>query len=119
MGFYENCIHCFKLLNGLLGIFYAKPFGYIHPTNLSFYSNFRQFDIREPHNCTREEKVCLIDLQNHIGSSAEAKCVALNPRRPEQLAVGASDAYARIYDRRMIKLCPVRASKHNHSLSPH
>ena len=46
----------------------------------------------------------MIDLQNHIGASAEAKCVAVNPRRPEQLAVGASDAYARVYDRRMIKL---------------
>lgn len=64
----------------------------------------RQFDIREPHQCTRDEKVCLIDLQNHIGASAEAKCVAVNPRRPEQLAVGASDSYARVYDRRMIKL---------------
>lgn len=50
------------------------------------------------------EKVQLIDLQNHIGPSAEAKCVAVNHRRPEQLAVGASDVYARIYDRRMIRL---------------
>lgn len=71
--------------------------------------DFRQFDIREPHNCTREENVCLIDLQNHIGGSAEAKCVAVNPRRPEQLAVGASDAYARVYDRRMIKLSRVHS----------
>lgn len=54
-----------------------------------------------------DEKVCLIDLQHHIGSNAEAKCVAINPRRPEQLAVGASDAYARVYDRRMIKLIRV------------
>lgn len=69
--------------------------------------NRRQFDIREPHKCTRDEKVCLVDLQNHIGASAEAKCVAVNPRRPEQLAVGASDSYARIYDRRMIKLFKV------------
>lgn len=53
--------------------------------------------------------MCLIDLQNHIGGSAEAKCVAVNPRRPEQLAVGASDAYARVYDRRMIKLCRVHS----------
>lgn len=67
----------------------------------------RQFDIREQHRCVRDEKVCLIDLQNHIGSSAEAKCVTVNSRRPEQLAVGASDAYARIYDRRMIKVTEV------------
>lgn len=64
----------------------------------------RQFDIREPHDCRRNEKVQLIDLQNHIGPSAEAKCVAVNHRRPEQLAVGASDVYARIYDRRMIRM---------------
>lgn len=53
----------------------------------------------------------MIDLQNHIGASAEAKCVAINPRRTEQIAVGASDAYARIYDRRMIKLIRVRNEK--------
>lgn len=53
----------------------------------------------------------MIDLQNHIGASAEAKCVAINPRRSEQIAVGASDAYARIYDRRMIKLIRVRNEK--------
>lgn len=69
--------------------------------------NCRQFDIREPHKCTRDEKVCLIDLQTHIGAGAEAKCVAVNPRRSEQLAVGSSDAYARVYDRRMIKLLRV------------
>lgn len=64
----------------------------------------RQFDIREPHNCKSDDAVQLIDLHNHIGPSAEAKCVAVNHRRPEQLAVGASDVYARIYDRRMIRL---------------
>lgn len=52
--------------------------------------------------------MCLIDLQSHIRGNADAKCVAVNPRRPEQLAVGASDAYARVYDRRMIKLCRVK-----------
>lgn len=79
--------------------------------NFDFISSNRQFDIREPHQCTRDEKVCLIDLQNHIGASAEAKCVAVNPRRPEQLAVGASDSYARVYDRRMIKLFRVNIWK--------
>lgn len=71
---------------------------------IDFCFDCRQFDIREPHQCTRDKTICLIDLKNHIGASAEAKCIAVNQRRPEQLAVGASDAYARVYDRRMIKL---------------
>lgn len=66
-----------------------------------------QFDIREPHVCKQDDKVRLIDLQNHIGPNAEAKCLAINQRRSEQLAVGASDAYARVYDRRLIKLAKV------------
>lgn len=69
-----------------------------------FQYSYRQFDIREPHRCTQDDKVCLIDMQHHIGASAEAKCVTVNRRRSEQIAVGASDAYARIYDRRLIKL---------------
>lgn len=32
----------------------------------------------------------------------EAKCIAINPIRSEQLAVGANDPYARVYDRRML-----------------
>lgn len=48
---------------------------------------FRQFDIREPHKCKSDDKVRLIDLQNHIGSSAEAKCVAVNHRKPEQIGM--------------------------------
>ncbi|KOB70014.1 WD and tetratricopeptide repeats protein 1 [Operophtera brumata] len=35
---------------------------------------------------------------------AVAKCVAVNPRRPHMLAVGANDFYVRLYDTRMIKL---------------
>lgn len=44
-------------------------------------------------------------------SGAEAKCVTVNPRRPEQLAVGANDAYARVFDRRMIKLMQVKRTE--------
>lgn len=68
----------------------------------------RQFDIRESHRCTRDDKVCLINLQNHLGPSAEAKCVTVNNRKSEQIAIGGSDAYARVYDRRMIKLTQVQ-----------
>lgn len=63
-----------------------------------------QFDIREPHTCTPENNVVLLDLRSQISKNAEVKCVAINPRRPELLAVGTNDSYARIYDRRMITL---------------
>lgn len=37
-----------------------------------------------------------------MGGSAEAKCLAINPVRPELIAVGANDPYVRLYDRRQI-----------------
>jgi WD and tetratricopeptide repeat-containing protein 1 len=43
----------------------------------------------------------LIDLKNHQ-EYVEAKCIAINPRRDYQLAIGTNDCYARIYDRRML-----------------
>lgn len=70
-------------------------------------SIYRQFDLREPHNCSPNEKIQLIDLHNHMGPGTEVKCIAINQRRPEQLAVGATDNYARIFDLRMIRLNPV------------
>lgn len=62
-----------------------------------------QIDLREPHTCNSDGKTVLIDLKNHQ-EYVEAKCIAINPRRTEQLAIGANDAYARIFDRRMISL---------------
>lgn len=62
-----------------------------------------QIDLREQHTCNGNDKIALIDLKNHQ-EYVEAKCIAINPRRPEQLAIGTNDAYARIYDRRMISL---------------
>lgn len=62
-----------------------------------------QFDLRAPHSCSREVNNVLINLLNHLGRYAEAKCLAINPQRPELLAVGANDPYIRLYDRRMIK----------------
>ncbi|CRK90784.1 CLUMA_CG004476, isoform A [Clunio marinus] len=62
-----------------------------------------QIDLREPHTCVSEDKIVLVDLSNHQ-EYVEAKCIAVNPRRPEQLAIGTNDAYARLYDRRMITL---------------
>ena len=37
-----------------------------------------------------------------MGNYAEAKCLAVNPLRPELIAVGANDPYVRVYDRRML-----------------
>ncbi|KAF7256003.1 hypothetical protein EG68_05922, partial [Paragonimus skrjabini miyazakii] len=68
----------------------------------------RQFDLRDPTQagCEKPRNV-LVNLQTHIGSLAEAKCLALNPLRPEMLAVGSNDPYVRVYDRRKLSLCVV------------
>lgn len=64
----------------------------------------RQFDLRLPHSCLRNEQTVLIDLRTYSGDAIEAKCLAVNPIKTELLAVGANDPYIRIYDRRMIRL---------------
>ena len=61
-----------------------------------------QYDIRQPHHCSSITNNVFIDLVHHIGSHAEAKCVTVNPLRPEMLAIGANDAYVRLFDRRMV-----------------
>lgn len=73
-------------------------------SKISFF--YRQFDKREKHKC-RDQKVLLIGLQNYMGPNAEAKCIAINQRRTELIAVGANDVYARVYDRRMMSLAEV------------
>jgi hypothetical protein len=66
-----------------------------------------QFDLREPHHCRSNDKIMLINLKNHTGRYSEAKCIALNQVRTEQLVVGSHDCYARLYDRRMIAVTEV------------
>lgn len=56
-------------------------------------------DIREPPT----ETSILVNLMSTLGRGAEAKCLSINPRRPELIAVGANDAYVRVYDRRRLK----------------
>ncbi|XP_030377519.1 WD and tetratricopeptide repeats protein 1 isoform X2 [Scaptodrosophila lebanonensis] len=69
--------------------------------------NILQLDMREPHRCRNEDsRVRLISLCTLVESITEAKCLAINPRRTEYLAVGANDPYARVYDRRMLHLMP-------------
>jgi len=71
-----------------------------------------QFDMRQPHQCSNSVKNVLINLVNFIGSNAEAKCIAINPMRPEMLAVGANDTYVRLYDRRMITPTNIKVRSH-------
>ena len=56
-------------------------------------------DIRAPPTETN----VLVNLNSILGKQAEAKCVSINQRRPEWIAVGANDPYVRIYDRRKVK----------------
>ncbi|XP_043477036.1 WD and tetratricopeptide repeats protein 1 [Leptopilina heterotoma] len=64
-----------------------------------------QFDMRAPHTCkSHDEKNVLVNLVNHMDCHIEAKCIDVNNRRPELIAVGANDPFIRMYDRRMIKL---------------
>ncbi|XP_072153269.1 WD and tetratricopeptide repeats protein 1 isoform X2 [Bemisia tabaci] len=68
----------------------------------------RQYDTRVPHSCSGNTKNVLVYLKKHLNDFAEAKCLALNPCRPEMLAVGANDPFVRLYDRRMINLTHVK-----------
>lgn len=61
-----------------------------------------QYDLRSPESCQSNGNNVLINLNAHIGGPAECKCLAINPQRPEQMAVGANDPYVRVYDRRML-----------------
>lgn len=66
--------------------------------------DYRQFDLRTPHNCSSGPFQILVNLLCHSGEHAEVKSISINPVRTEQLAVGANDPYVRLYDRRMIKV---------------
>lgn len=66
----------------------------------------RQFDLRQPHSCSQSSRCSniIINLNSHVATSSEAKCIAINPLRPELIAVGSSDPFTRIYDTRMLSL---------------
>lgn len=67
-----------------------------------------QFDLRCTSTNTTTPNNILINLNAHMGQYAEAKCLAINPLRPEMLAVGANDPYVRLYDRRMLSCSSMR-----------
>uniref|UniRef100_A0A915IQG4 WD and tetratricopeptide repeats protein 1 n=1 Tax=Romanomermis culicivorax TaxID=13658 RepID=A0A915IQG4_ROMCU len=69
-----------------------------------------QYDLREPADCRSFCNHALINLNAHLGPDCEIKCLALNPLRPEMMAIGANDHFVRVYDRRMIAPKPVKLS---------
>uniref|UniRef100_A0A2P2I7M8 WD and tetratricopeptide repeats protein 1-like n=1 Tax=Hirondellea gigas TaxID=1518452 RepID=A0A2P2I7M8_9CRUS len=71
-----------------------------------------QYDLRTPHPCDGSSSNVVVDLRplRAFGYPLEVKCVALSPRDPYKLAVGANDPFVRIYDRRMIKLTKMQSS---------
>lgn len=61
-----------------------------------------QYDIRENHICgTSSSRHILLDLGS-ICARLKAKCLAINPIKSEMLAVGATDIYNRLFDRRYL-----------------
>ncbi|CAG0915304.1 unnamed protein product [Notodromas monacha] len=96
-----------------------------------------QFDMRTPHVCfrppssptygpqnagdadnnedplhqeQRHPASTFINLADLISNSVEAKCISVNPVRPEYLAIGANDPFVRIYDRRMLPPSPISSA---------
>ena len=63
------------------------------------YPFFRETDIRAPPN----EPSILVNLHAESVRVLEAKCLSMNPVFPEYLAIGGSDAFIRMYDRRKLK----------------
>lgn len=68
--------------------------------------------MRERHTCVADGRCrnVLIDLRRSCGAATpgltQCKCVDINPVRSEQIAVGALDAYVRLYDSRLLTLRP-------------
>ncbi|KAH9636271.1 hypothetical protein HF086_009467 [Spodoptera exigua] len=73
-----------------------------------------QHDLRMSHSCNPDSANVLVNLLNHLGRYAEAKCVAVNPRRPYQLAVGANDFYTSGPSRQMWERQNMRCSRAGH-----
>ena len=68
---------------------------------------FRETDIRAP----PEEASIFINLYAETGQQIEAKCLSMNPIFHEYLAVGGSDAFIRMYDRRKLKCNVIEVSQ--------
>jgi hypothetical protein len=68
----------------------------------------RETDIRAPPT----EASVLVNLMSVLGRTAEAKCLSINSRKPEQIAVGANDPFVRVYDRRKLKAQLIEVRNH-------
>lgn len=77
-----------------------------------------QFDLRSSDSSQANPKNVIVNLNAHLGHSAEAKCLAINPLRPEYLAVGANDPYIRMYDRRMLVCRSLKVPQETTNRSP-
>ena len=81
------------------------------PPQVVLFSPHSMFDTRERHTCVADGRCrnVLIDLRETCGTAmgyTQCKCVDVNPVRSEQIAVGALDAYVRLYDTRVLTLKP-------------
>lgn len=66
-----------------------------------------QHDLRQ--DAYNKRPNILVNLNAVLGQHSEAKCLSINPVKPDLLAVGANDEYVRLYDRRCIKIIDVRS----------
>ena len=87
-------------------------------------STFREFDLRTPHKCSSQTpcRNVLVNLKTQSGPNKEAKCIQLHPYFPELFAVGATDPFVRLYDRRNMTLTElstngVRTEERSHTKS--
>ncbi|XP_066918080.1 WD and tetratricopeptide repeats protein 1-like [Clytia hemisphaerica] len=66
----------------------------------------REFDLRSPHKCSSESpcRNVLVNLKTQSVPNKEVKCIQLHPHFPELFAVGATDPFVRLYDRRNMNL---------------
>lgn len=63
-----------------------------------------QHDIRCPPDRTSSLLLNYSDSKLIDSNYFETKCIAINQKRPDYIAVGCNDPYARVYDRRMIQM---------------
>lgn len=77
----------------------------------------REFDLRQEHYCSSVEPCgnTIINHTEHIGPASEVKCIEVHPLYPELIAVGGSDPFVRLYDRRMISASADKSTSNNDS----
>lgn len=69
-----------------------------------------QHDLREPESESQSLRF-LVNLSQGDADTTECKCIDSSPLRPYWLAIGCSDAFVRLFDRRMLSVRTVTPSK--------